>query len=279
MTFGANETSIQDGTPASLFLIQYGDGVTYTYTDSDVPITFDGRTYVPTAIGREKIEASGGVDRKTLEIEITPNAPLVRFFLERPPQNGVSIIIYQGHALDGDVDFLAVFSGMLLSVRVGVRYATLVCEPVQTKLQRVGLRRHYQYQCPHALYGPKCKVNKVNFARTATISALGGNYLDLVAGWEGALAKQQFAQGFATWVDSETGATQRRSILRIGAANDRLFVTGAIIGIEEGDQITVYPGCAHNQDDCRGVFNNINNYGGCPRIPSQSPMGSVNFYF
>ena len=41
-----------------------------------------------------------------------------------------------------------------------------------------------------------------------------------------------------------------------------------------GPMATVYPGCSHNTTDCDTVFDNLDNYGGFPYLPSENPFGN-----
>jgi hypothetical protein len=76
-----------EGQPATLYFIQWGTASSsyFAYTDSDIPITFEGVVYEPTVIGRAGFESSGGLDRKSLEIDITPRASFVKMYANFPP--------------------------------------------------------------------------------------------------------------------------------------------------------------------------------------------------
>lgn len=279
MSYEAVEESQQDGLVASLFLIEYGDAATsfFAYTDADEPVTFDGVTYLPTTIGREKIEANGNLDKSTLTIDITPNASIVQLFRGRLPSSRVTMTIFQGHV--GDGDFKAVWVGRVISVTRKTRFAQIAGEPVSTVMKRAGLRRHYQYGCPWALYGSECKANKARATRSVPTTAVGDNFVEFNDGWQGTFGKAKFVGGYLQWVDNETGIRQTRTILTFGENENQLVVNGDIFGIETGDQAEVVLGCNHQFSDCENLHLNIVNFGGQPWIPKDNPTTLTNQFY
>lgn len=286
MTFETYEESVQDGLPVTLFYFKWGDQAAnyYAYTDLDQPITFGGITYNPTTIGRESIEQSGGLDNKTLEIQITPNAEIVEFFKTRTPAQQVALTIYGGHYDDVTQDYKTIWLGRLLGVERKGRFATLHCEPIITSLRRPGLRRRYQYGCPWVLYSTACGASQAAATRTSTVSAFGTGYIDVPGGWQGASAKASFNGGYLNWADPTTGATQALTIIGVtenggGAGIDRLTVNGSTYGLAVSTALNIYLGCAHTRTDCLNLHNNINNFGGQSYIPQDNPVGFVNRYY
>lgn len=279
MAFATREESVDEGLPVSLFLIEYGDAPTafFAYTDSEVPVVFGGKTYAPTTIGRDKIEASGTLDKTMLEIQITPNASLVAMYQRGAPTQVVRLTIFQGHIDDPDGEFLAVWTGRVIAINRGPQWATISGEPVATSLRRAGLRRHYQYGCPWALYGPQCKADLARATRASTVAVLGQNYVDLPSGWNGAFNQTSFQGGYMQWTDNELGTTTIRTIYRV--TGDRLLFGSRVIGLAVGETVSVVLGCNHQQSDCRDLHLNIQNYGGQPYIPLANPIGFRNQYY
>lgn len=281
MTFGTYELSRDDGAPASLFLIQWGDNAAsyFAYTDSDVEITFDSITYVPTVIGRQKIVSGGTPDGKTLEIDITPNSSLAQMYAQSPPSQKVGIIIRQGHVWDPDNDFNVVWSGVVQNVNWGDGgLAKIVARPLDALLAMPGLRRHYMYGCPLVLYdGLTCKADKTVHQRVLTPVALGSNYVGFSPGWNGATAAQKYLGGYMQWTDSD-GNLQTRTNINFGADTNEIIV-GNTLKMTLSSSITVYAGCGRTMDDCLNLHDNIVNFGGQPYIPSDNPVSYVNRFY
>lgn len=282
MTYDAQENSQQEGVAASLFLIEYGDveDSYFAYTDTDQPVTFDGKVYLPVAIGREKIESAGNsLDNATLKIDISPNASIVTLFRGRLPSQQIRMTIFQGHPNDPDLDFKVVWVGRIISLTRKARYSQIAAEPVSTAMKRTGLRRNYQYGCPWALYGNECKANR-DAARVNPLAVeVGKNYINFDAGWFNDLDVTKFVGGYIQWTDNDTGILETRTILSLGAAQEQIILNGDIFGLEVGDQVNAYLGCNHQITDCENIHSNIVNFGGQPWIPQDNPTKLTNQFY
>lgn len=281
MTFTAKEESVADGVPITLYFFRYGPaaGEFFALTDHDSSFVYSGTTYSPVAIGREEVEASGGLDNSTLELQIDPGAEIVSYLLRKPAGQVVSLTIYQGHANDTAKEFFVVWAGRVLSAARKDPWAEIAAEPVSTSLRRVGLRRHYQTMCPFLLYGPQCRADPDHAKQVRIIAGFGENYLDLSDGWNGGVPKGTFRMGYVEWDHADTGATIRRATLTVITSSDRIILEGDTDGLAEGATVSLFPGCAHSTSDCKSVHNNINNFGGQPLIPVDNPVKTKNLYF
>lgn len=285
MTFSALEASRQQGEPVTLYQFAYGDNANFAYTDAEQAISQptgnpppnDTITYEPTPIMREGIVASGTLDRSALTIRMPRDVGLADLFLVYPPSQVVSLFIRQGHLSDTPTpQFLVVWSGRVLSVGREGDECVVSCEPISSSLRRPGLRRHYQLGCPHVLYGPQCKADKASHSVTAVVSSLSGSSITLPAGWNGAFTASKFAEGVVEWVN-DTGGTERRKILKV--TGNTLLLGGLLRDLEAGMSVSARLGCNHQMSDCLELFNNIHNYGGCPWVPTENPIGFRNHYY
>lgn len=188
----------------------------------------------------------------------------------------VGLTIFQGHDGDPAVEFLAVWSGRVISgSRKGI-VATLVCEPVSTSMKRPGLRRRYQYGCPHALYGPQCGANRDAFSVTAAVMAVSGATVTFDNGWNGAFPEANFLDGLLEF--TENGVMALRTILRVNTGLNRITVSGKVAGLGVGETVKLSLGCNHQMTGCN-AFGNIVNFGGQPWIPKKNPIGFVNQFY
>lgn len=286
MTFENYEESQEQGVPVSLFYIKYGteDANYWSYCDSDQPVTHLGVTYSPTTIGREKIENSGGLDNKVLQIDITPNSEIVQYYKANRPTQVVTLTIWQGHPDDPDDDFRVVWSGRITSVQRKARFAQISAEPIATSMRRPGLRRHYQYGCPWVLYSEQCGVSENTGLQTAACTEAGRNFFEFADGWQGSREKLKFRNGFVRWTDPSTGSQQIMSIVKVQVdtpvvGTDRLIVNGLTTNATVGIDVQVFLGCNRQESDCTDLHNNIQNFGGQPWIPKENPVGLVNQYY
>lgn len=274
MTFEAREKSRFRGTPIECYEFQYGAdrNAAFRYTNADETITWtDGRAFEPVPIDRDPIKASGTTDKQALTVRFPKNNPLADLFKVYPPSRVVNLTIWQGH--EATDEFLVIWTGRVLGLTVKENEAETNCEPVKTSMQRSGLRRHYQPGCPHVLYGPLCRAVKRQWPAQAR--SVAGTVLQLEAGWNtSGFQAGRFAGGLAEW--SGIDNPEPRTILR--ALDENTFALGGVLrDLEPGMEVRLALGCGRHMRDCEQLHSNIQNYGGCPWIPLESPFGKNPF--
>jgi hypothetical protein len=193
MAFETKELSRTQGTPATLYHFAYGEDAAayFAYTDAEQLITFDGVAYQPLPIMRGSIATQGTLDKAVLDIQLPTTSGLAELYKLYAPTRIVIVIVRQGHV--GESDWPAIWVGRIINISRTGNQAVLSCEPVSTSMRRPGLRRHYQYGCMHALYGPMCKANRTAATTSSTVSSIAGNVVTLPSGWNGARAAAKYA--------------------------------------------------------------------------------------
>lgn len=281
MTFAAREESRQRGEPVGLFLFTYGAGAGafYAYTDAESAITIGipAVTYEPMPISRGPLQSTGTLDKSALDIRMPITAGLSDMFLVWPPSEVVSLVIRHGHVNDTAAEFLAVWSGRVLSGGREGSEAVFRCEPITTSLRRNGLRRHYQFGCPHVLYGDQCQASKAAATVATTAEAVAGRTVTVPSGWPGAAASAEFLGGLVEWTTA-AGNRELRTILRVTGGRTFLL-SGLASDLAVAGAVDVVKGCAHTMTACTDVHANIHNFGGQPWIPLRSPFGFRNEFY
>ncbi len=287
MSFARLEEGRHHAQPTSLFMFIYGDGpnsfFAYTNAEQEVVRTeiINGIarpvTYLPIPIERGAYSSSGTLDKSALEVRIPQDLPLAELFRVYPPSQVVNLFIREGHLNDPDHEFLVCWTGRVLSCSREDNQARFSCEPISTSLKRNGLRRPYQYGCPHVLYGPQCRANKAAATTQVVPVSAAGVTIQLAANWAGAGRASKYLGGMAEW-KTAAGDTILRTILRV-SGNNVFSLNGRITDLPEGAAVNMILGCNHQMDDCRFLHNNILNYGGMPWIPTKNPIGMRSQYY
>ena len=274
--FGVFTKSRANGRPIEIYKFAYGDrgSDTYLFTDADFPVTravIPAETYQPVPISRASTNNSGTLDRSSLEITVARNNPVPEMFRIYPPNHVVTLTIFQGEAEDPDAEFKALWSGRVLACAWDGSEAKLACEPISTALNRVGLRRNFQYMCPHILYGPQCK--KVKVPTAGVVSAISGKTVKI----NSALADpSHYNGGMLEWTTPE-GLYGARTIVSTTVASGQTTFTlnGLARGLLVGASVDCVKGCSHTVGFCRVVHGNVLNFGGQPWIPLKNPISNV----
>ena len=276
MTFGSIESSRTKGRPVNLFSIRYGEGPNsyFAYTDAVNNVTHDGIVYQSVAVQRGAIVVKGNMDKAALEVRMDMSLPVAELFRVYPPANVVNLTILQGHLSDTSAEFLVIWSGRVTSSKREAPEVILTCEPIRTSMKRIGLRRNYQYSCPHVLYGPWCRANKAAATRIGTVATIIGNRVTMQPGWADG-ASDRYLGGMVEWQNA-MGDTEVRSIIRV--IGDVLTLSGVPRDMLVGGTVDVVRGCSRGMAGCNS-HNNIQNFGGCPFIPTKNPVGTTNQFY
>lgn len=282
MAFSVFETSRAKGKPVELYRFRYGPkpNDVYTFTNGLRAITYNNAEYTPIPIDRSEIIATGTLDNQVVEVIVPVNNPVAELYRASAPSYPISLIIYIGHKGDPDSEFKAIWNGRVLgaSFDEGLS-ASLGCQSIASQRQRPGLRRHYQYGCPHVLYSQgagQCNANKSKATFQASALSVNGAVVSLPLGWTNNWRVPYFINGMLEWTRAD-GNTETRTILNITNSTD-LLLDGFATSLEAGDTVSVIYGCTHDLDGC-GFHQNIPNFGGCPWIPTQNPIGQINNFY
>jgi uncharacterized phage protein (TIGR02218 family) len=266
MSFASFETG-PEGYPIELYLFKRGLSERYTLTSSDSVIDYLSEQYLPIQIERGKVEVNTEMERSPIKIKIQRNAELLTNFVTFPPTEIMTLTISRFHKNDTPTPEVAVvWQGRVLSAEWQGSQATLDCEPVFTSLKRPGLRRKYQAQCPHILYGAECKLDRFVYDVTDNLTAVSGSVISAPAF---AISVDYFFGGYVDF-----GNRLFRSIIGDDGAGN-LTLSVPMTELEIGSTLTAFPGCAHDLDACENKFNNVINYGGFPYVPAVNPFGGT----
>lgn len=288
MSFGIRESSRSLGEPISLFFVRYGEtpDAYFAYTDAEqiVTIQFDPDlgdvSFLPVPISFGEITASGSLDKASVEMRMPQNTPLADLFKLHPPSQVITLKVFQGHG-DED-DYKVAWIGRILGGGREENEAVYTCEPVSTSMKRPGLRRNYQYQCPHVLYGPQCQANRAAATISRAVTAVAGALVSI----GGTFANpDNYNGGIASWTTPD-GRLEERTIVK-RADTTTLIMSGVVVGLVVGQQIQLAFGCDHRLElagntltgDCIDLHNNVLNYGGDLWIPLKNPIGIVNNFY
>ncbi|MCP3672487.1 MAG: DUF2163 domain-containing protein [Gammaproteobacteria bacterium] len=263
MTYSEYEEG-PEGYPVELYKFDRGISESYFLTSSDTEIIYLSNTYKPIQIERGKIEVGPEMGRANITIKIQRNADILDNFVQYPPTEIMNLTILRFHQNDSSGDMVVVFQGRVTSCEWVASFAKLECEPVFTSLKRPGLRRKYQAQCPHVLYGALCGLDSYVYAVTEGLTGVAGA---VITAPTFAVSEDYFLGGYMNYSNREF----RTIVADDGAGN--LTLARELGELEVGVSVTVFPGCDHSLSTCNTKFGNSLNYGGFPYIPRVNPFG------
>lgn len=266
MTYATYENSVQLGTPVELY--EFTQGVQqWRYISGATELLRLGRTYTPSSIKRDRLKQSTDVLKNGIKISLPRTDAFASQFLGFPPEEVTTVTIMRGHWGDPDLDYQVHWKGRITSAKANGSTIDLECEPIYSSLRRPGLRARFELNCRHVLYGRGCSLNREAFRHDGTVVSFSNGGLSVeVSGVNGFFADGHFTGGIALAAD---GASR----FITGHTAGTVTLSRPIQGLVGGQAFTVFPGCDHLKATCLAKFNNLDNFGGFPWIPSKNPFG------
>lgn len=274
MTYDAHETSIEGGRPVEVYRFQVG-ATAYFYTSAEDDVTLSAQEYEAIPISRG--ETTTGANERDADFSVTlpTSDPVAQHFVGTLPGVVVRLTVRRYHRGDTPTpQVVLVFDGEIESASFSknMMETTLVARAVMASHGQTIPPRTFQASCNHELYNPlTCKVDDTSPAFRASNKAVTsqvGNLLT-VAGL-GAYAPGWFTAGFVESVDT---GDFRMVLDDDGAGNLTLLMPFP----SEPVTVNVFAGCSHLPDDphgCGPKFNNGDNFGGFPAVPTKNPFES-----
>lgn len=300
--FDDNEMLVETGDVALTVEIR-GAGEVWRYTNSDAALKdADGNDYEPVPLTISNVRADGAMSGDQIDLRLPRGIPLADRFFPVATRTIYKIIIRQGHH-DGALvqDAPLMFTGVVIAAAVSGDDGEILRLKLSTQmglLERSGLRRRYQYQCPYVLYGPECRASKAFASFAADIQApRATSFADVnivVHGedperpwmWRGRDLRERDNRMFMLGATVKFGGADYEVIdvedigsntIRVRLMPDQVEpLRQAVMAAAPNDRVcTVIPGCDHTLACCNEVFSNGVNYGGQPWIPYENPVHKI----
>lgn len=266
MTYDAQETSVDSGTPVELYQF-VGTISSYLLTSyaTDYTYQFQSYTSVP-GLRRKDIKktSTGGSQIGELQIEIPFDHPLaIEYAFSDVPPN-LSVVLLRGHSSDPDEAFRVLWQGAVTSFSVKERLATLrVPSAFTLALQNTIPSRRWQGLCNHLLYDDLCQANRLLHDEATTVNSFSGNTVIVSS-----LSWGSNEGDGGEMINNRTG--ERRTIQSHSGTS--ITIKLPFTDMQTGDPVTVYEGCDHLASTCDGKFNNLDNFGGFNLVPNLNPF-------
>jgi len=259
MSYVAREQSEYSGHPLELYRFAMG-GQQWLFTSAAQEVVYGADQYQPVYIRRGGFTRGGDARKSTIDIEVAANNDVAMLFRTGWLSGLLVVTIYRHH--HGDSEYSVLWKGRVTGCKWSGSTATLTSDSVFTLFQRAGLRRVYQVGCPHILFGQACGIDASVWQYTNVAAAVNVNQVAMTGA-------SGFAAGYFIGGMLKAGDEYR---MIVGHSGDTLTLLDGISGLAIGGSVTAWPGCSRSTATCTGKFNNLDNYGGLPYLPSKNPF-------
>ena len=272
MSYAARESSPYGGKPVELYRFTKGT-TSLRYTDGDREVVVGNETYaIGWPLSRTEPEMSEETTRSGLKITTAKDFPIAQMFITGAPFESVWVSVFRMHV--GDSETILLWQGKVRGVswNASKGEAIIECDPVEKIIGKGGFRQTFGPYCHKKLYSPRCGVPEANFTTEFTVSAISPTGSIVTAPEFGSKADQYFRLG-EIYVPN-LGA-RAMVVDHVGTS---VTLKAPILGLMVGLNGRAVAGCDHcwkladgNWGDCKARFNNLDNFGGWPFVPTKNP--------
>lgn len=276
MSFSDQETSVESGAPIELYTITGSD--TFYYTSSSEPYVLGDITYEPVAMKRTAPTVSLKESSGNISIKFPFNNPFAARYLGGVPPSPDQVTIEQVHLGDSTAEVNPLWSGSVSSVKFAGTEATVSLAGRMNILGGQIPTQTYSWMCDHNLYNNQCRVSEALFTFNFNVVSISSDGVTVTLSDQGQAAAEissdvSFFNGgtFLTGVDG----SQRMGVKFEATGNTNEYTLVLLVPLADlsaGQAITFTAGCDKSIDACIFRFNNVENYGGFPYVPTLNPF-------
>ena len=262
-------TDLVDGAPVHLFQFNY-ENTDYRFTNVKGGYTALGYNWSEKGIKMGNVETTEEMNKNNLDLDFSRDDSFGSLFLSEQQDNVTSVTVYRGYHNDNDSEFIALWKGRVASNQERRNLITLTCESIFTSLKRPGLRGRYSKTCRHSLYNRGCNIDPdqpspLGFYDEDIVSDVSADGLTLTINAASLKANGYYRGGMLRAPDGVHRFIKAHD-------GDQITVSKPHVGFVASDGVFLYPGCDRSTNICLNRFDNLDNFGGFPYVPSKNPF-------
>ena len=261
MTYSAYENSLDLGTPIELY--EFVQGIQrWNYVSGANEIIRLGQVFAPSPIKRDNVKQTTDTFKDSIKLTFPREDEFASQYLAFAPEDVTTVTIYRGHYGDPDNQFIVYWKGRVVGAKTSGNQIEIQCESVFTSIKRPGLRARFEYGCRRTLYLKGCNVNRELYKHDGIVLSVTNG---LILSVQGASFKPNgyYTGGIIVTTSGTRFITEHNG--------DFITISRPVSSLNGGQFVTIYPGCDHLKETCHSKFNNLNNFGGFPWVPSKNP--------
>lgn len=288
MSFDEKQESVEDGAPIELYLFE-GES-TFAFTSGSVEHEYLGVTYLPKAIKRSAPNLSVKSGSGDITLTFPFNDPFVTRYLKVVPPYPEKLTIFTLHLSESTPEVNVFWRGFVSGVKFDKTDAKVSLTTLFSKIVSQIPRRTFSWACNHVLFDGGCKLAKQDFEVVLDVVGISSDRFKVYVTGNGATIGDSFETRITADANYFNGGTVRspslvdsRMVIKTTqittgqyANTYELSLMVPMDSLESGDIINLTAGCNHSIGDCFSRFDNTENYGGFPFVPTANPFATDN---
>jgi len=238
-----------------------------------IEIVLPGETFRLTTAARDVVVDGKDYVRADVRLEVSDHEAVISLVGEhrlsqrasdggvRPQQADVNVV-----RLEDNGEVVLRWIGHVVSLGVADTHVEFYAESALSQALRRPVGLMVSRSCPHRLFDAGCRLDRNAFSRRAIVVAIEHRTLLL----DTSLAPHWASGGELTHVVSGERIEIVEQLESSGAAGSRITLHSRPYNTRVGDAVEVTPGCDRAIFTCHTKFNNRQNFGGFPHLPTKN---------
>lgn len=268
--------------PIEYLTFKDGSDIWY-YTNSNQNETIGPRTFVPLPYIRTQPAFSKDTSDGQVKFTVPSNIPLITLFEQIPSSSTATVTIERVNRNDPDLGVQIYWKGQVASVQRQGETATILGVPFSRIPSQVP-RYTYSGLCNWFLFQDQCGLARNNWKHEGpvvtiesptvfTVTNLSTTAATLAANGGGTLTQaEEDAYWLGGYVENLDGEKRAIYEANVDGVPNRIRILQPFRNLQVNDQVIVYAGCSRTRDICHRKFDNSENHGGFPDIPTINPF-------
>jgi len=263
--------------PAELFRIYDNAGIDEYYTNGDVAISHNSKTWNPAVIKRDQIEYSSNLTTSQLTITVDYLNPVVFYYISYNPPRNVWVEVFKLHRdQDPGMNYLfevdILFVGVISKVEIQGNSARVTVNGFEGFFEKPVCPKKYQRQCQHQLGDTGCGLNMDSWYLKRAVSSVSadGLTIGISASIDNDVLVLGYMRNYTSNVPLPATIEYRMIVYNQGTTVKIRYPFGNTPIVSETN-LRFYYGCSGDITVCGDTFDNLDNFLGFPYIPIDNP--------
>lgn len=254
-------------TLANCWMLTRKDGTSFYFTDCDIPIVYDGNTYLAsTGYSRTNIELNKDLDVGNLEVHGLLDSSYIK-------ETDLRARLYDNcQVWTFIIDYENVANGPIRTPRGFIGQTKIIEESYILELRdlndalREPVLRYIVPTCSHVFGGTRCGVDKSLLKQSGTVDNASSKKVFTTSGMTHS-SDNEFKYGIVTFTSGDNADLSMEIKSSVQSTASIELYLNLPFTISSGDAFDIWPGCEQTVDACK-AYNNIENFGGFHFVPN-----------
>lgn len=234
-----------------LYELHHAGAIQY-FTSATQDVRIGAKVYLARPIDRRATENTQDAIKSMGAIVVSPESEIGVLAMNPPIGDRILLSIFEYNQIDPPSQ---IYEGLIAGGEWADHQVTVKLSTIIASQSRSGLRECFTKECRHSVYSTNCQAPIV--INTMTVSAVDGAVIKISEALENAYQYGLLKHG------------SRSYMIQMQVGSELTLMRQ--VDVKAGAQVELLKGCDWSIQCCHQRFNNAENFGGNPLMPTKNP--------